>query len=143
MKNISDLCLLSVFVMLLGFQRVAVAAELVINLEDPPATGTVVFALFDSANSFGDLRDPVKLVMLPLDGRAEYRIEDVPPGEYALLVYYDENSNHRIDKNFIGIPKEPLGFSNSYRPKGPPSYSRAVFDLADLWRSVIFSSKIE
>ena len=117
--------------LLLGLNRVTDASELMIRLEDPPATGTVAFALFDSANAFGDLRDPVKMVILPLDGRAKYRIEDVPPGEYALLVYYDENGNRRIDKNFIGIPKEPLGFSNRYRPKGPPSYSRAVFALAD------------
>ena len=69
------------------------------------------------------------VVMHSLDGRDEYLIEDVEPGEYALLVYFDENGNNRIDKNFIGIPKEPLGFSNRYRPKGPPSYQRAAFQI--------------
>jgi outer membrane protein len=91
----------------------------------------VVFLLFDSANTFGDLRDPRRRLKLPLDGRAEYRIDAVSPGEYALLVYYDENDNDRLDKNFIGIPREPLGFSNRYRPKGPPSYTRAAFTLSE------------
>jgi len=115
----------------LGWSLAGNAAELTVRLDDPPAGGIVAFVLFDSANAFGDLRDPVKLVKHPLDGRDLYQIEDVPPGEYALLVYYDENNNGKIDKNFIGIPKEPLGFSNRYEPKGPPSYSRAVFVLEE------------
>jgi outer membrane protein len=107
------------------------AAEVGVKLLNPPATGTVAFALFDSPNTFGDLRDPVLVAEFPLDGRDIYRIEEVPPGEYALLAYYDGNRNGRIDKNFIGIPKEPLGFSNNYRPKGPPSYTRAAFTLPE------------
>ena len=105
------------------------AAQVNVRLDNPPASGTVAFLLFDSANAFGDLRDPALVFKLPLDGRGQYELEDIPPGEYALLVYYDENNNGRIDKNFIGIPKEPLGFSNRYQPKGPPSYMQAAFTL--------------
>lgn len=107
------------------------AAEVGVQLLNPPVTGTVALALFDSPNTFGDFRDPVMVARFPLDGRAIYRIKEVPPGEYALLAYYDENRNGRIDKNFIGIPNEALGFSNNYRPKGPPSYARAAFTLPD------------
>ncbi len=107
------------------------AAELTVRLENAPPTGTVLFVLFDSANTFGDLRDPAKVVKQPLDGREIYRIQNVPPGEYALLVYHDENNNDRIDRNYIGIPKEPLGYSNGYEPKGPPSYPRAAFVLTE------------
>lgn len=107
--------------------NIVMAAELIVRIDNPPASGTVAFVLFDSANTFGDLRDPALVVKHELDGREEYLIENIEPGEYALLVYYDENNNDRIDKNFIGIPKEPLGFSNRYRPKGPPSFKRAAF----------------
>ena len=117
--------------LLLGWCVVGNAAELTVSLDNPPGTGTVVFVLFDSANAFGDFRDPVRVLKRPLDGRAVYRIEHVPQGTYALMVYYDENDNDRIDKNFIGIPKEPLGFSNRYQPKGPPSYGRASFVLEE------------
>ncbi|MCG6939319.1 MAG: MipA/OmpV family protein [Gammaproteobacteria bacterium] len=99
------------------------------RIDNPPESGRVALVLFDSANTFGDLRDPYMVVKYPLDGREEYLIEDVEAGEYALLVYFDENGNDAIDKNFIGIPKEPLGFSNRYRPKGPPVYQRAAFQL--------------
>ena len=107
----------------------AYAAEISVRIDNPPESGRVALALFNSANTFGDLRDPFKVVIHDLDGRDEYVIDDIVPGEYALLVYFDENGNGRIDKNFIGIPNEPLGFSNRYRPKGPPSYERAAFQL--------------
>jgi outer membrane protein len=109
---------------------IAGAAEVAVQLEDPPPSGTVALALFDSANAFGDVRDPVRLEIYTLDGRDSYVITGIPAGEYALMVYYDENDNRKLDRNFIGIPTEPLGFSNSYRPKGPPSYSRAAFILS-------------
>ncbi len=105
------------------------AAELSVRLENPPPEGVVQFVLFDSANTFGDFRDPVKVVKHPLDGRERHRIQNIPPGKYALLVFFDENNNDRLDKNFIGIPNEPLGFANQYQPKGPPSYQRAAFTL--------------
>lgn len=107
------------------------AAELTVRLDNPPSRGIVQFALFDSANAFGDFRDPVRVVKQPLDGRESYLIQDIPPGEYALMVFFDENNNDRLDRNFIGIPKEPLGFSNRYQPKGPPNYQRAAFILMD------------
>jgi len=107
----------------------AYAAEISVRIDNPPESGRVALALFNSANTFGDLRDPFKVVIHYLDGRDEYIIDDIEPSEYALLVYFDENDNGRIDKNFIGIPNEPLGFSNRYRPKGPPSYKRAAFQL--------------
>lgn len=105
------------------------AATLTVKLDDPPASGTIALALFNSANTFGDLRDPARLETYLLGENDDYVLTDIPAGEYALMVYYDENDNLRIDKNFIGIPTEPLGFSNNYRPKGPPSYSRAAFTL--------------
>jgi MipA family protein len=118
-----------VLLVAIGAER-SYAAEVAVRLENPPESGTVALALFDSANTFGDLRDPFRLETYTLDGREVYVLADIPAGEYALMVYYDENGSMAIDKNFIGIPTEPLGFSNNYQPKGPPSYSRAAFTLA-------------
>jgi len=107
----------------------SLSAELSVGLVNPPSKGVVQFILFDSANAFGDFRDPAMVVKQPLDGRERYLIQEIPPGEYALLAFIDKNDNDRLDKNFIGIPNEPLGFSNGYQPKGPPSYQRAAFVL--------------
>jgi outer membrane protein len=129
--NAKHLTRLVLFYFLLEQGLVVNAAELTVSLDNPPNTGTVIFVLFNSANTFGDLRDPAKVVKQPLDGRQVYHIDDVPHGEYALMVYHDENENGRIDKNFIGIPNEILGFSNRYKPKGPPSFKRAAFVLME------------
>lgn len=39
---------------------------------------------------------------------------DIEPGTYAITLLDDENANGKIDKNFIGIPKEGFGFANFY-----------------------------
>lgn len=46
--------------------------------------------------------------------RATFQIE---PGDYAVALYQDVNSNGHIDKKLFGLPKEPYGFSNNIRPR--------------------------
>src|SRR3569833_1354907 len=38
---------------------------------------------------------------------------DLPAGDYGVAVIHDENSNHKLDRNLIGIPKEGFGFANN------------------------------
>ena len=39
--------------------------------------------------------------------------EHLPPGDYGVAAIHDENSNAKLDRNFIGIPKEGFGFANN------------------------------
>lgn len=107
------------------------AGDLAVRLVDPPATGTVVLELYDSEESFADLRAPIRSERFDLSHGPLLRLDQVPSKEVALVVYFDENGNGRLDRNFIGIPSEPLGFSNQYAPKGPPTYERAAFVMPD------------
>lgn len=60
----------------------------------------------------------------------QVRVENVPPGTYAVQVYQDENDNHRIDRNFLGLPTEGMGFSNNAPFRfGPPSFDDAQVEL--------------
>jgi len=111
--------------------NLAHSSELVINVTNAPDKGRLVFQLYNNANSFGDFRDPVYEKTLAAIGDGEYRLENIEAGKLALLVYFDENGNGLIDKNFIGIPRELLALSNNYQPKGPPSFVRASFDLSE------------
>lgn len=104
---------------LLPISLPTVAASLTVSLDNPPDSGTVEFQLYDSANAFGALRTPFRTIRYDVEAQERYIIEDIPPGEYALFVYSDQNENKRIDKSFIGIPVEPIGFSNRYAPKAP------------------------
>ena len=39
-------------------------------------------------------------------------IADVPPGRYAAQVFHDVNDDGEVHRNLLGIPTEPIGFSN-------------------------------
>jgi len=40
-------------------------------------------------------------------------LENLPPGDYGVVTIHDENKNRKLDRNFIGIPKEGFGFANN------------------------------
>jgi uncharacterized protein (DUF2141 family) len=55
----------------------------------------------------------------------------LPAGEYAVAAYQDINGNGKLDRNFIGIPKEPVGVSNRAKGRfGPPKWRDAKFQLS-------------
>ncbi|MGY8814977.1 MAG: MipA/OmpV family protein [Gammaproteobacteria bacterium] len=117
---------------LVTISSMAEAAEIRIQLFNSPSDGQVVFQVYNSANSFGGFRNPVKEVRFPINDDGEYIITEVSTGKIAVVGYHDANENGILDKNFIGIPKEPVGLSNNYRPKGPPSFERASFVLDEM-----------
>ena len=45
-------------------------------------------------------------------GATVVKIPGVPPGKYAAQVFHDEHDDGKIHRNFLGIPTEPIGFSN-------------------------------
>ena len=52
-------------------------------------------------------------------------------GKYAVSVFHDENSNGKLDSNFLGIPREGVGASNN--AKGhfePPKFDAAAVQFA-------------
>lgn len=43
-------------------------------------------------------------------------LNNLPHNEYAIAVFHDINEDQECNLNFIGIPKEPYGFSNNIKP---------------------------
>jgi uncharacterized protein (DUF2141 family) len=65
-------------------------------------------------------------------GETSVSVKGVPPGTWAVLAYQDENVNGELDTNFIGIPKEPYGFSRDARSKfGPPGFEDAAIEVSE------------
>lgn len=61
--------------------------------------------------------DPVAFADVPAKtGVTVVTMTNIPPGEYGIMVYQDVNGNDRTDYNFLGIPREPYGFSRDARP---------------------------
>jgi uncharacterized protein (DUF2141 family) len=95
------------------------------------ANGTLAIALFDNAVHF-DARTPaIRKAYLSIDNReARWVVGPLPPGDYAVLAYHDENGNGAIDFHPLGIPKEPVAVSNGAgRLLGPPRFDDAKFRL--------------
>jgi uncharacterized protein (DUF2141 family) len=95
--------------------------------------GNLYIAVYDSDDTWlGDttVLDRKVVIADARDGELVSTELQLPPGDYALSIFYDSNNNGELDTNFIGIPKEPVALSNNARPKfGPPKYKDAVFTL--------------
>lgn len=97
------------------------------NLKTPTAPVEVTF--YQKKNKFLSLTDIYKTYTLKPDGNTFVaKIDDLAFGEYAIATFQDVNSDGVIEKNGIGIPKEPYAFSNNYRPKTRgPKYGECSF----------------
>ncbi len=94
-------------------------------------TGLMQIAIFNSRESFLKDGKDFRHMSVPIkNAKAVALIENLPFGNYGIAVFHDENSNGKMDTNFLGIPKEGFGFSNTQRPLGPPKFETAkiVFD---------------
>ena len=59
-------------------------------------------------------------------GTVIVKVESVSPGSYAIQAYHDENDNLTVDRNFLGLPNEAIGFSNNAPMRfGPPHFEDA------------------
>lgn len=99
------------------------------------ARGDAGCLLFKAAEGFPDQPDKAwRRMHVPIvQGRAMCEFKDVPAGTYAVVVLHDENLNHKMDKNFLGIPQEGWGVSNNVRPAMlAPRFQDAAFDFKAL-----------
>ncbi len=56
-------------------------------------------------------------------------VPDVPPGRYAVQAFHDADSDSKVARNWIGIPREGIGFSNDAMAHLTyPRFSVAAFD---------------
>jgi len=94
--------------------------------------GLVQAALLNGSQGFPD--DPKQRFAIgktAISGKtATIVFTNVPVGKYVVVVMHDENSNTKLEKNFLGIPKEGFGFSNNPRIiVGAPSYETCEFEV--------------
>ncbi len=125
----------TIMIILFSFATLkAPASEVSVSFSDIRSDkGYIFYLLFDGAEGFPD--NEKKSVR---QGRVEAKVaksegivfQGPEKGQYALSIFHDENSNSKLDTNFLGIPKEGFGFSQN--PKvlfGPPSFKKSRFKL--------------
>lgn len=97
-----------------------------------PGVGQVAGSLFASKDDY--LKRGVAQARVEVDGEGVAVLDfgPHPPGDYAVSVYWDEDSDGELDSGFMRIPKEKVGFSNNARGRfGPAKWKDAHFTVDD------------
>ena len=102
--------------------------------------GDLYIALYDKDGDF--LKKAIKGEIVTVkEGKATVEFSGLPSGEYAISCFHDKNDNKKMDTNFFGIPKEPIGISNDATGfMGPPKYKDAKF-MVDKDLSLVINVK--
>ncbi len=94
--------------------------------------GRAAFSVFRQKDGFpAEPRKAHRVMAAPITAAGKARITlSLPPGVYAVSILHDENSNGRLDTDWLGRPREGLGASNNARGRrGPPRFEDARFEV--------------
>lgn len=109
------------------------AADLTVSIVGAAPSGMVRAMVFADADSFASQSRPLAaLAVTPRDGRVRVTVADLSPGRYAVAAYQDVSGNEHLDRNWLGVPTEPVGFSREARPGlATVTFDEAAVDMAD------------
>ena len=137
-KNTTMKRLLPIFLLLFGLagfaQAPAKTFTLTIQVENVNKDdGNIGVLVFNSPHGWPENRFvALKDIVVPAHpGTVMVTVPGLPAGEYAVAIAHDVNKNHKVDKNFFGVPKEQWGMSNNpHAMIKAPSFNTAKFTLA-------------
>jgi len=132
---------------------VMIIGMLVLNVAASSETGTLILTVAGLRNYHGAVNIAVFATAKGFPERANAAIDkrvvklagadpiiefnELPFSNYAIAVFHDENDNGRLDKNWLGIPKEGVGFSHNPKSiNGPPSFVEAKFSFSSKKQSL-------
>lgn len=123
-------CLLAWHCSLLA-QTGAVPGALAIELQEVAhARGSLRVGLYDSAASFRKEAQAFAIRQaVPVAGVVRVVFEALPPGEYAVMAYHDEDGNGEMNRRFGMFPTEGYGLSNNPVISGPPAFADSAFRI--------------
>ena len=87
---------------------------LVSNLE--PGESDIFIAVFNTPETFLTENMVYSKIIRGVNSEMATCTFEIPPGEYAIAVFQDQNFNGELDRNWVFYPKEPFGMSNDYKP---------------------------
>jgi uncharacterized protein (DUF2141 family) len=106
---------------------------LVINVKNiKKAQGSILVAIYTNEQNY--MKTPAYSQIIPVSAIGDLAITStIPFGSYSITLFHDVNDNRNLDTNFLGIPKEPYGFSNDAKaPFGPPSFDAATVSFQEV-----------
>jgi uncharacterized protein (DUF2141 family) len=126
MKNALIILLLTVSTV--GFSQGVIEINMT-NLSND--SGQVIVLLFKQEQAFGADKEPYRKIINDKirKGKCSITISGIESGEYAFIVFHDEDKNGELLTNFMGMPKEGIGNSGAKNQR--PTYSNTKFVLKE------------
>lgn len=96
--------------------------------------GSLRIGIFREGNPFtGPKAKPDFFKVVPITAATTQQVAvSLPAGRYVIAVYHDLNDNGKLDKNLVGYPKEPFGFSKNFRPiLSAPSFEDCAIEIKE------------
>lgn len=108
------------------------STSLLVRVTHPPTPeADIRVGLYTSAENWLDDEPIYGSLAATTDTLTTVVLDSLPVGFYAAAIYLDVNRNGKLDRNLIGLFKEPFGFSRGARARfGPPKWEDAVFEVA-------------
>lgn len=100
----------------------------VVNIQgiQPSKGGEVTTGIFKKENFPKVGKQMVSIEKDVVGNNMQVVFSNIPAGTYGVVAYQDIDKNKDLKTNFVGFPKEPIGFSNGAQIKfGPPAFEDA------------------
>lgn len=111
--------------MALSVPATASAAPVRIDLSGLRAGGTLYVQLQTRSQFLGAQRAAGRVVQAPQAGTMSVDLGEVPPGDYAVTVWHDDNSNRQFDVDpQTGRPMDGIAGPNIETLRGPPTFDQ-------------------
>ncbi len=120
--------LILLFIVVFSSSLFAHGTIIITNVEH--GDGYIDVKIYDSKESFlkEDLaRETVR--KKATKGKTVVPISKIHEDQIAIVVYHDEDNNGKLKTGLFWRPKEGYAFSNDYKPKTPPKFSKASIEL--------------
>jgi uncharacterized protein (DUF2141 family) len=97
-------------------------------------TGEICMRVYNSEKGFPDnTKSEVKSGCTKITGNSVKQVfSGLKPGTYAVAVVDDQNGDHKLNKDFFGIPQEGFGISKNPPVSistGTPKFNNASFEV--------------
>ena len=97
-------------------------------------TGKLYVSIYKDQESFLKIgkETATNVIRVKSDTVVETCFSGLAPGWYAIALYHDEDDNHKMNTGLFGIPLEPYGLSNNFRPRfSYPRFNQCSFYVPD------------
>ncbi len=125
--------------LILSFAENSLSAQsLIIRLPEPAGSeGSFMVGIYKEKDNFPDEPSIPKKITVDNNFNRILEFKSLSKGTYAVSVYHDLNNNGKLDRNLLGIPKEPFAFSNmKSMGMGPPKFKDTSFQFENQTKEI-------